>query len=118
MFSNRLLLWGIAFELVFAAMVIYVPPLQAIFGTNDLGLRELLPLLAFPFIVWGVRRAPALVGPPARGGHVRPCCASGSLSWAVATPWTSAVNRASRSESTPTTCQEPRSRQGRAGRDR
>ena len=33
-------------------MVIYVPPLQAIFGTNDLGLRELLPLLAFPFIVW------------------------------------------------------------------
>ncbi len=52
-FSNRLLLWGIAFELAFAAMVIYVPPLQAIFGTNDLGVRELLPLLAFPFIVWG-----------------------------------------------------------------
>ena len=52
-FSNRLLLWGIAFELVFAAFVIYVPPLQAIFGTNDLGVRELLPLLAFPFIVWG-----------------------------------------------------------------
>ena len=52
-FSNRLLLWGFAFELAFAAMVIYVPQLQAIFGTNDLGVRELLPLLAFPFIVWG-----------------------------------------------------------------
>ena len=36
-FSNRLLLWGIAFELAFAAVVIYVPPLQAIFGTDDLG---------------------------------------------------------------------------------
>ena len=33
-FSNRLLLWGILFELAFAAAVIYLPPLQEVFGTN------------------------------------------------------------------------------------
>ena len=32
-FSNRLLLYGTAFELLFAAAVTYVPPLQAVFGT-------------------------------------------------------------------------------------
>ena len=35
-FSNRRLLWGILFELAFAAAVIYLPPLQAVFGTNAL----------------------------------------------------------------------------------
>jgi magnesium-transporting ATPase (P-type) len=49
--SNRPLLWGIAFEVVFAAAVIYVPPLQDLFGTAALGPRELLPLLAFPLLV-------------------------------------------------------------------
>ena len=52
-FSNKLLLWGIVFELAFAAAVIYLPPLQAIFGTNALGLRELAILAVFPFVVWG-----------------------------------------------------------------
>jgi calcium-translocating P-type ATPase len=52
-FSNRLLLWGIGFELAFAAAVIYLPPLQGVFGTHALGVRELLPLLVFPFVVWG-----------------------------------------------------------------
>jgi magnesium-transporting ATPase (P-type) len=52
-FSNRWLLWGIAFELAFAAAVIYLPPLQAIFGTAGLGARELLVLLVFPGVVWG-----------------------------------------------------------------
>jgi magnesium-transporting ATPase (P-type) len=59
-FSNRLLLWGIAFELAFAALVIYAPPLQHLFGTAALGPRELAVLLAFPLIVWGsdeLRRA-------------------------------------------------------------
>ena len=36
-FSNRLLLLGIAFELVFAAALIYVPALQPIFHTTALG---------------------------------------------------------------------------------
>ena len=52
-FSNRLLLWGILFELVFAAAVIYLPPFQAVFGTNALGLPELAILASFPLIVWG-----------------------------------------------------------------
>jgi calcium-translocating P-type ATPase len=52
-FSNRLLLWGIAFELVFAAAVIYLPALRPIFHTAPLGSAELLFLLPFPFVVWG-----------------------------------------------------------------
>jgi magnesium-transporting ATPase (P-type) len=53
LFSNRLLLWGIAFELVFAAAVVYLPPLQDIFGTAPLGLPELAVLSVFPVLVWG-----------------------------------------------------------------
>jgi calcium-translocating P-type ATPase len=52
-FSNRLLLWGIAFELAFAAAVVYLPPLQQVFGTAPLGPEELAVLAAFPVIVWG-----------------------------------------------------------------
>jgi calcium-translocating P-type ATPase len=58
--SNPLLLWGILFEIVFAAVLIYVPPLQPIFHTAPLGPVELTILLPFPFIVWGadeLRRA-------------------------------------------------------------
>jgi magnesium-transporting ATPase (P-type) len=51
-FSNRLLLWGILFELAFAAAVIYLPPLQEVFGTNALAVRELAILTLFP-LVWG-----------------------------------------------------------------
>ena len=43
--------WGIAFELVFTAAVIYLPPLQSVFGTASLG--ALLFAAPFPFIVWG-----------------------------------------------------------------
>jgi calcium-translocating P-type ATPase len=52
-FSNRLLLWGIAFELVLAAILIYAPPFQALLATAPLGPAELLFALPFPFIVWG-----------------------------------------------------------------
>ncbi|MEJ7843125.1 MAG: cation-transporting P-type ATPase [Rubrobacter sp.] len=52
-FSNRLLLWGVLFELVFAAAVIYLPPLQTLFGTGALGPTELAILAAFPVVVWG-----------------------------------------------------------------
>jgi calcium-translocating P-type ATPase len=58
--SNPLLLGGIAFELVFAAALIYLPPLQGIFHTASLGLPELALLACFPVIVWGsdeLRRA-------------------------------------------------------------
>lgn len=52
-FSNRLLLWGIAFELVLAAMIIYLPPLQSLLSTAALAPDALLFVLPFPFIVWG-----------------------------------------------------------------
>jgi magnesium-transporting ATPase (P-type) len=52
-FSNRLLLWGILFELVFAAAIIYLPPLQTLFGTHALGVRELAILALYPPLVWG-----------------------------------------------------------------
>jgi magnesium-transporting ATPase (P-type) len=58
--SNRLLLWGITFELTFAAAIIYLPPLQSVFGTASLSAVDLSPLLAFPVLVWGsdeLRRA-------------------------------------------------------------
>jgi calcium-translocating P-type ATPase len=66
-FSNRLLLWGIAFELALSALIVYAPPLQELLGTAALEPHMLLFVLPFPFIVWGAdelrralrRRAPA-----------------------------------------------------------
>ena len=52
-FSNPMLLWGILFELVFTAAVIYAPPLQTIFGTASLSPGQLAVIAPFPFIVWG-----------------------------------------------------------------
>jgi calcium-translocating P-type ATPase len=70
--TNKLLLWGIAFELVFAAAVIYLPPLQDLFATASLGWDELLLLALFPPLVWGsdelrrwvVRRRAPVSSPP------------------------------------------------------
>jgi magnesium-transporting ATPase (P-type) len=52
-FSNPHLLRGVAFALLFAAAIIYLPPLQSIFHTAALGPRELIVLACFPFIVRG-----------------------------------------------------------------
>ena len=52
-FSNRLLLWGIAFELAFTAALLWVPPLRDLFGTQPPPLDDLVLVLPFPFIVWG-----------------------------------------------------------------
>lgn len=52
-FSNRLLLAGIVFELAFAAALVYVPFLQGAFGTASLGPVEWLFVAPFPLIVWG-----------------------------------------------------------------
>jgi magnesium-transporting ATPase (P-type) len=52
-FSNRMLLWGIASELAFLAALVYVPFLQDVFGTAALGVTELAILATFPFVVWG-----------------------------------------------------------------
>jgi calcium-translocating P-type ATPase len=52
-FSNRLLLWGIAFELALTAALIYVPVFQDLLGTAALPWYYLLLVAPFPFIVWG-----------------------------------------------------------------
>jgi magnesium-transporting ATPase (P-type) len=51
--SNRLLLWGVAFELALAALFVYLPAFQTLLGTAALPPSDLLILLPFPFIVWG-----------------------------------------------------------------
>ncbi len=51
--TNRLLLWGIAFEIVFAAAVVTLPPLQRPFGTALPDPTALALLLPFPLVVWG-----------------------------------------------------------------
>jgi magnesium-transporting ATPase (P-type) len=52
--TNRFLLWGIAFEVVFTAAVIYAPPLQGVFGTAALSAAQLAIIAPFPVVVWGV----------------------------------------------------------------
>jgi calcium-translocating P-type ATPase len=52
-FSNRLLLYGIGFELVLAAILIYAPPFQSLLATAALSPPDVLFALPFPFIVWG-----------------------------------------------------------------
>ncbi len=54
LFTNKFLLWGIAFELIFTAAVIYAPPLQAVFGTASLSPAQLVIISPFPIVVWGV----------------------------------------------------------------
>jgi len=51
--TNRLLLWGVLFEVAFAAALIVVPPLRDVFGTATPQLWQLALLLPFPVLVWG-----------------------------------------------------------------
>jgi magnesium-transporting ATPase (P-type) len=53
-FSNRLLLWGIGFELAFTAALLYVPVLRDLFGMAPPPPAALALALPFPVIVWGV----------------------------------------------------------------
>ncbi len=53
LFTNKLLLAGIAVALAFAAAVIYLPALQNVFGTAALSPGQLATVAPFPFIVWG-----------------------------------------------------------------
>jgi len=52
-FRNKLLLWGIAFELVLTAVLVYVPAFQGLLGTAPLGVKEVAFMAPFPLIVWG-----------------------------------------------------------------
>ena len=52
-FTNRPLLGAIGVALAFAAIVIYLPLVHGLFGTEALAPSQLLIVLPFPFIVWG-----------------------------------------------------------------
>jgi magnesium-transporting ATPase (P-type) len=52
-FSNKLLLGGIAVALAFATAVVYLPALNDFFGTEPLSSGQLAIVAPFPFIVWG-----------------------------------------------------------------
>ncbi len=71
-FSNRLLLWGIAFELLVAAVFIYAPPFQSLLGTAALPVSDLLILLPFPFIVWGADEVRRYLRRRTGGADLRP----------------------------------------------
>ena len=51
--SNPLLLWGIAAELGFVLAVVYLPPLQHVFGTGAVNPAHVAILLPCPLLVWG-----------------------------------------------------------------
>ena len=57
LFSNPLLLVGIAFEIVLTAGAIYLPAAQSLLGTRPLTGGELAVLATFPVIVWGADEA-------------------------------------------------------------
>jgi hypothetical protein len=49
-----MLLWGIAFEILFAAAVVLLPPLQSVFGTAAPEPWQVAALLPMPVLVWGL----------------------------------------------------------------
>ncbi|MGH3188469.1 MAG: cation-translocating P-type ATPase [Streptosporangiaceae bacterium] len=53
LFSNKLLLAGIAVALAFAAALVYLPAMHGFFGTEALAPGQLVTVAPFPFIVWG-----------------------------------------------------------------
>jgi calcium-translocating P-type ATPase len=53
-FTNRMLLAGIAFELTFAAALLYVPVLQRLFGTAAPPWWAIVLLIPCPLVVWGI----------------------------------------------------------------
>ena len=64
-----MLLWGIAFELAFAAAVISAPPFQDVLGTRALRLDDLAVLAVFPTVVWGSDELRRLVARHRAGAH-------------------------------------------------
>lgn len=51
MFSNRLLLWGIAAELCVMMILIYFPPVARIFNMSPLGAKEWLLIVSFGIVL-------------------------------------------------------------------
>ena len=55
--TNRMLLWAIAFELVFTAALVWVPGVNDLFGMAPPPSAQLLVLPLFPLVVWGIDEA-------------------------------------------------------------
>ena len=53
-FTNRLLLWGIAFELAFSAVLVGLPGLSSSIGMAVPPVQAITVLPLFPLLVWGV----------------------------------------------------------------
>jgi magnesium-transporting ATPase (P-type) len=53
-FSNKLILWGIVFELIFASIIIYTPFFQKVFQTTGLGWKEWGILSVFMVIIFSL----------------------------------------------------------------
>jgi magnesium-transporting ATPase (P-type) len=70
--TNPLLLGGIVFELLFAAAVIYLPPLQPVFATAALPLWVLALLVPMPVLVWGLDEIYRAMRRPSRTRPVAP----------------------------------------------
>ncbi|MFI5615768.1 cation-translocating P-type ATPase [Amycolatopsis sp. NPDC051903] len=51
--TNRLLLWGLVFEVLFAGLLIYAPGIRDVFGMAPLPAWALAMLLPMPVLVWG-----------------------------------------------------------------
>ena len=52
LFNNKLILWGIVFELIFTCVLIYTPLFQKIFQTSSLGWKEWGILFVFMIIIF------------------------------------------------------------------
>jgi calcium-translocating P-type ATPase len=59
--KNKWIVWGIMAQLAILAILIYVPPLQPVFGTTGLGLMDWLYLLALPISIILAEEARKLV---------------------------------------------------------
>jgi len=71
-FTNRFLLAAIAFELAFAAVLVYLPIMHTVFGTEALSLAQLATVAPFPFIVWGADEIRRWLLRRYRAGHPVP----------------------------------------------
>ena len=75
-FTNRMLLWGIAFELLFTAALVYLPLANDVMRTSPLPLATIAFIAPFPLVVWAAdelwrlarRRAEARDGERGRHG--------------------------------------------------
>jgi magnesium-transporting ATPase (P-type) len=52
LFNNKLIFWGIVFELIFVSILIYTPFFQKIFQTIGIGWKDWAMLVVFMIIIF------------------------------------------------------------------